>query len=72
MANIPGLSDHLVKLYRICEGALRACENELQPEQRERNKRWWDGYRQALDDISHFLGVPPRAAPPDPEHARPQ
>lgn len=45
------LSEHVAKLYRISEGALRTCEDK------ERSKAWWEGYRQALDEISYFFDL---------------
>jgi hypothetical protein len=66
------VSEHMAKLYRIAEGAQRACEREHRPEQSAAGKKWWDGYRQALDDISDFFGIPPAPPPADPPEDHPQ
>ena len=47
------LAEHLGKLYRIANGALKTCEIERRP---EAGKSFWTGYRQALDDLKDFAG----------------
>lgn len=54
------MAEHMRKLYRIADGAIGACEREHRPEQAAAGKRFWDGYRQALDDISDFFGIYPQ------------
>jgi hypothetical protein len=51
------LTDHMAKLYRIADGALASIERRSQEDPRLTPpipKEWWDGYRQALDDVCHF------------------
>jgi hypothetical protein len=43
------LHEHLNKLHRIADGAMRVGR------ERKMETKWWDGYRQALDDISDFV-----------------
>jgi hypothetical protein len=53
-ASLPTLGDHLHKLGRIADGALRTIEQRKSSPHPSRNHAFWDGYRQCAEDIEDF------------------
>ena len=47
------LAEHLVKMRRIAEGGLRTT---AQRHPSEVGRSFWDGYRQAVEDLRDFAG----------------
>ena len=50
--------DHLAKLHRVADGAA-ARINSWSPatlrQMGDQPAAWWDGYRQAIDDVTEFV-----------------
>jgi hypothetical protein len=49
------LIEHIDRLRKLTDGAMGAVEREHRPDQQQRARQWWDGYRQALSDMEHFV-----------------
>lgn len=52
------MTEQLDKLRRLAEGALRTIdrrEGELPKADHSRQKAWWQGYRQCVDDVEDVV-----------------
>jgi hypothetical protein len=52
------MTEYLGKLRKLADGALSSIDRAEQEEPRRdtsRQKSWWQGYRQSLDDIEDFI-----------------
>jgi hypothetical protein len=60
---IPEHAEYLGKLRKMADGALASIDRNAVEEphrNNERQKSWWQGYRQCLDDVEDFLQKHPR------------
>jgi hypothetical protein len=52
------MSEQLGKLRKVAEGALRTIDRrecEVPKADHSRQKAWWQGYRQCIDDVEDFV-----------------
>jgi hypothetical protein len=55
------LEEYLQKMYKVAAGA-QVTLNKRGKGADEKQRRWWDGYQQALNDVSDAVK---RVSPPD-------
>jgi hypothetical protein len=52
------MTEQLSRLRKLAEGALRTIdhrESESPKQDHSRQKAWWQGYRQCIDDVEDFV-----------------
>lgn len=66
---LTALEAQLRRMQSIAHGALRAIDNRIsvpgrdgQPTDTGRQKAWWEGYRQAIDEVAYFISAEKEAA----------
>ena len=75
---LTALEEQLRRMQTIAHGALRAIDNRIsvppplppresamrqgQPTDTGRQKAWWEGYRQAIEEVAYFINAENAAA----------